>query len=51
MEATVTEPPENTKVPAGFTFPVEAGHVAQFAHAVADPNPVYRDAEYAAGLR
>ncbi|OBY29481.1 hypothetical protein ACT18_22810 [Mycolicibacter kumamotonensis] len=31
----------------GFSFPVEAGHVAQFAHAVGDPNPIYLDAAYA----
>jgi hypothetical protein len=30
-------------------FPVEAGHILMFARAVGDPNPVYSDAEYAAG--
>ena len=29
-------------------FPVEAGHIMLFARAVADPNPVYADADYAA---
>ena len=29
-------------------FPVEAGHIMMFARAIADPNPIYRDAEYAA---
>ncbi len=28
-------------------FPVEAGHIMMFARAVADPNPIYSDAEYA----
>ena len=27
-----------------FRFPVEAGHILQFARAIGDPNPVYRDA-------
>jgi acyl dehydratase len=30
-------------------FPVEASHILMFARAVGDPNPVYADAEYAAG--
>jgi hypothetical protein len=30
-------------------FPVEAGHILMFARAIGDPNPVYADAEYAAG--
>jgi hypothetical protein len=29
-------------------FPIEAGHIMMFARAIADPNPVYSDAEYAA---
>jgi acyl dehydratase len=28
-------------------FPVEAGHIMLFARAIADPNPVYSDPEYA----
>jgi acyl dehydratase len=31
-----------------ITFPIEAGHILQFARAIGDPNPVYRDASYAA---
>jgi N-terminal half of MaoC dehydratase len=30
-------------------FPIEAGHIMMFARAIADPNPIYSDAEYAAG--
>ena len=30
-------------------FPVEAGHILMFARSIGDPNPVYADAEYAAG--
>jgi hypothetical protein len=30
-------------------FPVEAGHILMFARAIGDPNPVYADADYAAG--
>jgi hypothetical protein len=30
-------------------FPVEAGHIMMFARAIADPNPVYADEEYAKG--
>jgi acyl dehydratase len=30
-------------------FPVEAGHVLTFARAVGDPNPIYADADHAAG--
>lgn len=30
-------------------FPVEAGHILMFARSVGDPNPIYADAEYAAG--
>lgn len=33
----------------GWSFPVEAGHILQFAHAIGDPNPIYADAEYARG--
>jgi hypothetical protein len=29
-------------------FPVEAGHILMFARSIGDPNPIYRDAEYAA---
>jgi acyl dehydratase len=29
-----------------FAFPVEAGQVLQFARAIGDPNPVYRDPTY-----
>jgi hypothetical protein len=32
-----------------YTFPVEAGHIMLFARSVGDPNPIYADAEYAAG--
>ncbi len=31
------------------TFPVEAGHILMFARSVGDDNPVYSDAEHAAG--
>jgi hypothetical protein len=30
-------------------FPVEAGHILMFARSIGDPNPVYADADYAAG--
>ena len=30
-------------------FPVEASHILMFARAVDDPNPIYADAQYAAG--
>ena len=30
-------------------FPVEASHIMMFARAVADPNPIYHDEEYAQG--
>lgn len=30
-------------------FPVEASHILMFARAVGDPNPIYADADYAAG--
>jgi len=30
-------------------FPVEATHIMMFARAIADPNPIYADADYAAG--
>jgi hypothetical protein len=30
-------------------FPVESAHIAMFARAIADPNPVYYEAEHAAG--
>jgi acyl dehydratase len=36
--------------PGGFRFPVEAGHILQFARAVGDPNPVYVDPAYARSL-
>jgi hypothetical protein len=29
-------------------FPIERGHILQFARAIGDLNPVYRDADYAA---
>jgi hypothetical protein len=29
-------------------FPIEAGHIRLFAEAIGDPNPIYRDPEYAA---
>ena len=32
---------------AKITFPVEATHIMMFARAIADENPVYRDAEQA----
>ncbi|MFT3723388.1 MAG: MaoC family dehydratase N-terminal domain-containing protein [Hyphomonadaceae bacterium] len=37
---------------AAKVFPVEAGHILMFAHAIGDPNPVYADAASAraAGL-
>lgn len=31
----------------GWSFPVEAGHILQFARAIGDANPIYSDAEYA----
>jgi acyl dehydratase len=34
---------------ADYTFPIEAGHIMMFARAIGDPNPVYSDADYAAG--
>jgi len=34
-------------VKGDFRFPVEAGHILQFARAIGDPNPVYRDAAHA----
>lgn len=43
----MNEPQTPREVSPTFTFPVEAGHVAQFAYAVGDPNPIYRDAAYA----
>lgn len=33
---------------AAERFPVEASHILMFARAIADPNPIYQDAEYAA---
>lgn len=30
-------------------FPVEASHIMMFARSVADPNPIYYDADHAAG--
>src|SRR4029453_1771234 len=35
---------------APFRFPVEAGHVLQFARAIGDPNPVYSDPAHARSL-
>lgn len=32
---------------AEFEFPVERGKIKEFANAICDPNPVYRDKEYA----
>ena len=32
---------------AEMEFPVERGKVREFAGAICDPNPVYRDREYA----
>lgn len=43
----MNEPQSSPEVSSPFGFPVEAGHVAQFARAVGDPNPIYRDAAYA----
>jgi acyl dehydratase len=37
-------------VAAPFRFPVEAGHVLQFARAIGDPNPVYSDPAHARSL-
>ena len=33
-----------------FEFPVERGKIMEFAKAVCDPNPVYKDRDYARGL-
>ena len=30
-----------------FEFPVERGKIKEFANAICDPNPIYRDREYA----
>ena len=30
-------------------FPIEAGHIMMFARSVGDDNPIYHDADYAAG--
>ncbi len=30
-------------------FPIEAGHIMMFARSIGDPNPIYHDADYAAG--
>jgi hypothetical protein len=30
-------------------FPIEAGHILLFARSIGDPNPIYEDADYAAG--
>lgn len=35
-------------IPDIARFPVEAGHIAIFARAIGDENPIYRDAAYAA---
>jgi acyl dehydratase len=32
---------------AEFEFPVERGKIKEFVNAICDPNPVYRDREYA----
>ena len=37
---------EGTKL-AEFEFPVERGKIKEFASAILDPNPIYRDREYA----
>lgn len=34
---------------ADMEFPVERGKIREFASAICDPNPVYRDREYARG--
>ena len=34
---------------AEFRFPVEASHILMFARSVGDANPIYEDAEHAAG--
>jgi len=34
---------------AEFEFPVERGKIKEFANAICDPSPVYRDREYARG--
>jgi hypothetical protein len=36
----------NTKIDE-FDFPVERGKIKEFANAICDPNPVYRDQKYA----
>ena len=36
-----------TDTPYEFAFPVEAGMILQFAQAIGDPNPVYRDRAWA----
>ncbi len=38
---------ETEATSGGWNFPVEAGHILQFARAIGDPNPIYSDAEYA----
>jgi acyl dehydratase len=38
-----------TDTPHEFAFPVEAGMILQFARAIGDPNPVYRDRVWARG--
>ena len=43
----MNEPQTTPKVSPPFDFPVEAGHVSQFAYAVGDLNPIYLDAAYA----
>jgi len=43
----MSEPQELPMLSAPFEFPIEAGHVGQFAYAVGDPNPIYRDSGYA----
>jgi len=37
-------------VAPSFRFPVEAGHILQFARAIGDPNPVYTDPAHARSL-
>jgi hypothetical protein len=45
MEVTVSDPTTNGH--AGWSFPVEAGQIAQFARAIGDTNPIYSDEAYA----
>jgi len=36
----------NTKI-GEFEFPIERGKIREFANAILDPNPIYRDRDYA----